>query len=362
MAGCEVELASEFRSWEGEGDLHRQEQIETRGREIADRLIAQYRQQPSTARPHCWFTYHLYHKAPDWIGPAVSQALDIPYVIAEASIAQKQCHGKWHRGYDQSMLAVKQAKLIFNLNCNDLAGLQPFVKNPDSIIRLKPFIEVPRLQAARLKLAGLRTTGLQSIEKARLRNEFAIQHHLDPDKYWLLCVAMMRQDSKLDSYRILADTVTRLERTDWQLLIAGDGPAEQQVKDLFSVNQPGQVHFLGRRNSKFIYPLMRSSDLFVWPAQNEAFGMAVLEALGCGLPVAAGNSGGISDIIEHDVTGILIEQPDGVSMAVEIEKLLADPATLEQMSAASLAAFQKSHRLDSASATIGAALKKSEAK
>ena len=175
---------------------------------------------------------------------------------------------------------------------------------------------------------------------------------------------MMRNDSKLDSYRILADTTAHLERRDWQLLVAGDGPAEQAVLDLFSLNPPGQVHFLGRLDAGFIHPLMRASDLFVWPAQNEAFGMAVLEALGCGLPVVAGYNrnmnrnrrGGIADIVAHAVTGILIEQPDGRSLAAEIEKLLAAPATLEQMSAASLAAFNQSHRLDHAAKIIGAAL------
>ena len=103
--------------------------------------------------------------------------------------------------------------------------------------------------------------------------------------------------------------------------------------DLFNLNPPGRVHFLGRLDTDLIYPLMRASDLFVWPAQNEAFGMAVLESLGCGLPVVAGRSGGIGDIVEHAVTGVLIDQPDSHSMAAEIEKLLAAPATLARMSA-----------------------------
>ena len=40
-----------------------------------------------TARRSLWFTYHLYYKAPDYLGPAVCDALGIPYVVAEASFA-----------------------------------------------------------------------------------------------------------------------------------------------------------------------------------------------------------------------------------------------------------------------------------
>ena len=362
LAGCEVELASELRAWEGNGDPRRQAEIKAQGLQTAARLIAKYRKQPAADRPRFWFTYHLYHKAPDWLGPAVSAALGIPYVIAEASVARKQRHGPWCDGYDQALAAVRWAELIFNLNSNDLAGLRPFVRHPHSVIKLKPFTDIPATGDGLPELADKLPDKLPDRlpDKLHVRRDLAARRRIDADKYWLLCVAMMRNDSKLDSYRILADTTAHLERRDWQLLVAGDGPAEQAVLDLFSLNPPGQVHFLGRLDADFIHPLMRASDLFVWPAQNEAFGMAVLEALGCGLPVVAGHNrdmrGGIADIVAHAVTGILIAQPDGRSMAAEIEKLLAAPATLEQMSAASLATFNQSHRLDHAAKIIGVAL------
>ena len=341
LAGCEVELASEMRAWEGAGDAHRQAQIKAQGQQAAAQLIARYRKQPAAQKPRCWFTYHPYHKAPDWMGPAVSEALDIPYIIAEASVAHKQQLGRWSDGYAQALEAVRRADLIFNLNSNDLAGLRPFVRRPENIISLKPFMNIP---------ASANTT------KLRLRDDIAAQRNLEPNRYWLLCVAMMRNDSKLESYRILADTTARIERSDWQLLVVGDGPAESAVRDLFNFHPPGRVHLLGRLDADFICRLMRASDLLVWPAQNEAFGMAVLEALGCGLPVVAGHSGGIGDIVSHTVTGLLVEQPDGRTMAAAVEKLLADPTTLARMSVASLAAFHRHHRLDHAAKIIGTAL------
>ncbi len=347
MAGYEVELASELRAWEGQGDPRRQAEIEALGRETAARLIADYRRRPAADRPRCWFTYHLYHKAPDWLGPAVSAALGIPYVLAEASLARKQRDGPWRRGHGCAMAAVRRARVIFNLNSNDLAGLQPVVRQSAAVVSLKPFLADPDPAPAAEPKSNL---------KPQLRHDLAARRRLDPGQHWLLCVAMMRNDSKLESYRILADTSARLERRDWQLLVAGDGPAEQAVMELFDFHPPGRVHFFGRLDAAFLYPLMRASDLLVWPARNEAFGMAALESLACGLPVVAGRSGGIGDIVQHGATGILIDQPDGQSMATEIETLLATPATLERMSAASVRAFHQSHRLDHAAKIIGAAL------
>src|SRR5579859_5659357 len=81
-AGNDVFVASRLRSFDGAGDPARQARIAARSGQIANRLIDRWRRQPHAA-PDLWFTYHLYYKAPDWIGPAVSQALRIPYVTAE---------------------------------------------------------------------------------------------------------------------------------------------------------------------------------------------------------------------------------------------------------------------------------------
>src|ERR1700720_1430254 len=97
LAGHDPFTVSRLRSFDAVGEEAHQRQIAARGQEIAGELIAQWRAQPQTA-PDLWFTYHLYYKAPDWIGPAVCEALDIPYVVAEASVAMKRATGPWAGG------------------------------------------------------------------------------------------------------------------------------------------------------------------------------------------------------------------------------------------------------------------------
>ena len=76
-AGQRVELVSTFRSFDGDGDAGRQTALRSQGESLARRMAAQWQAAPREQRPDLWFTYHLYYKAPDWLGPAISAALDL---------------------------------------------------------------------------------------------------------------------------------------------------------------------------------------------------------------------------------------------------------------------------------------------
>ncbi|MET0527664.1 MAG: glycosyltransferase family 1 protein, partial [Microvirga sp.] len=79
-AGFPPLLASELRTLDKSGDPARQDALRQQSLDESSRLIEHYKSLPETNRPCLWFTYHVYYKAPDWIGPRVSKALNIPYV------------------------------------------------------------------------------------------------------------------------------------------------------------------------------------------------------------------------------------------------------------------------------------------
>src|SRR5689334_6749389 len=105
-AGHRVEVASTFRTYDGDGDAARQAALRAQGEALASELAAQYLAMPARDRPQLWFTYHLYCKAPDWLGPSISRALGIPYVIAEASHAEKRAKGPWRIGHEGNAAAI----------------------------------------------------------------------------------------------------------------------------------------------------------------------------------------------------------------------------------------------------------------
>jgi glycosyltransferase involved in cell wall biosynthesis len=77
--------------------------------------------------------------------------------------------------------------------------------------------------------------------------------------------------------------------------------------------------------------LMRQSRLLCLPSHQEGTPLCVMEALACGLPVVATRVGGIPDIVEHDTTGLLIDQGDVEGLATALVTLLRDPSRCARM-------------------------------
>ncbi len=175
LAGHTPFLASHLRVYDGAGDMARQARLAAVARRQAARLVRAWQRAPQDA-PGLWFTYHLYYKAPDWLGPAVSAAFGIPYVVAEASSAAKRAGGRWDIGHRAVVAALRQADAVIGLNPADRAGVVPLLRDPQRWIAVPPFLDAQPYRVVRPRRAG-------------------------PPR--LIAVAMMRPGDKLASYRLL---------------------------------------------------------------------------------------------------------------------------------------------------------------
>lgn len=335
-AGHDVALASDFRSWDDGISPNRHERLGTLGARLAGRLTRRLREAP----PDLWFTYHLYHKAPDWLGPAVSRSLGIPYVIAEASYAPKQAGGRFDLGHRAAAQAIAQADAVISLTTADTECLHPLLASPDRLSVLRPFVEPP---SPRDGIAD-RATLAHSLD-------------LDPDAPWLLAVGMMRGGDKQRSFRILARALERLVSRDWRLLVVGDGPRRTCVEESFGKIPPDRLRFLGALPPDRLAACYAAADLMVWPAINEAYGMALLEAQAAGLPVVAGRTGGVPDIVRDGVTGLLTPIGDETAFAEAVASVLTDEARRAAMGSAAKRIAAAEHGFAGASRTLDALLK-----
>jgi glycosyltransferase involved in cell wall biosynthesis len=333
LGGHQVGLASRFRSFDG-GDGERQNRLRQSGMRLAERYIR--RAEKADAIPDLWFTYHLYHKAPDWIGPRVSEAFDIPYVVAEASFAPKQAGGAWDLGHRAVAEALKGAALILQLNPADAECVLPLVSDPGRLQALSPFLE---------------TGPFRAVDRGESRKAVARLFSLDLEQPWLVTVAMMRDDQKLLSYRCLAKAMARLADRRWQLVIAGIGEAEAHVRQAFAP-MADRVRWAGILSPDLLRLLYRSADLYVWPAVKEAFGMALLEAQAAGLPVVAGRSGGVAGVVGDRVTGLLVREGDTDDLADAVASLLEDPVRRREMSVAAQEKAEREHDVAVAARTL----------
>ncbi|TKT87652.1 glycosyltransferase [Dyadobacter frigoris] len=95
---------------------------------------------------------------------------------------------------------------------------------------------------------------------------------------------------------------------DSKLIIAGEGTEKPGLMKLVNdLNLSNKVSFLGSVDRQEVRQLMQTCDCFVLPSDIETFGVVLIEALSCGLPVIATKSGGPEDIISPDC-GFLVEK------------------------------------------------------
>ena len=330
-AGHDVSLAAQLRTYDRTGNETRQQRIEYVGERLAQRLVRRWERSPSR-RPDLWFTYHVYHKAPDVIGPQVCRALSIPYVVAEASVAAKQEKGPWRGGYASALAAIRRADAVLCINPADVAGVQSVRSD---VVRLSPFFDVDGFLAT-------------------------VSSHRDVAKRGetprIVVAAMMRRGNKLASFRLLADALTRVEDEPWQLVVIGDGEAMQDVRVAFGPLGDERVRFAGAVPHEQMAAMLQAADLFVWPAVDEVIGMSLLEAQACGVPVVAGRGPGVEAVAVNGVGGALVAHGDADAFAGAVAELLRDGERRRAMGQRAARYVRERHDIAAASKTIDAVL------
>lgn len=124
---------------------------------------------------------------------------------------------------------------------------------------------------------------------------------------------------------MLLDSAAEARRRDGRirLVIAGDGPLRAQVEQF--CNAPGAkdwVRCLGFTDD--VPGVLSAADMLVMPSRWEGFGLAAAEAMAAGLPVAATRVAGLSEVVEHEKTGLLVESDDRPGFVAAILRLARD--------------------------------------
>ena len=83
-------------------------------------------------------------------------------------------------------------------------------------------------------------------------------------------------------------------------VVVGDGPALPRLRQRFP-----DAHFVGAIDNAQLAPYYRAADVFVFPSRTDTFGLVMLEAMACGLPVAAYPVPGPLDVVDHPNAGVL---------------------------------------------------------
>ena len=123
-----------------------------------------------------------------------------------------------------------------------------------------------------------------------------------------------------------------------KLTVAGEGPLLGELQNLArELNIDGRVSFAGFISQQQLRDLYYASHIFLHPSQTghggnqEGIPNSMLEAMASGLPVFATNHGGIPEVIQNGVSGVLVPERDHEKLAAALLDATHDPGFLSQM-------------------------------
>ncbi|NHN28691.1 N-acetyl-alpha-D-glucosaminyl L-malate synthase BshA [Paenibacillus agricola] len=160
-------------------------------------------------------------------------------------------------------------------------------------------------------------------EVTDLRKEFA-----QPDEKILIHISNFRPVKRVTDVVEIFHRVA--QEIPCRLLFVGEGPELSKV--LCRVKELGlldRVTFCGKQDD--VAQLLSLSDVMLLPSEKESFGLVALEAMACGVPTVASNTGGIPELIVHGESGFLADIGDVEQMAHYTKQLLTDKPLYEKI-------------------------------
>jgi glycogen synthase len=123
-----------------------------------------------------------------------------------------------------------------------------------------------------------------------------------------------------------------LPRGQFELEIVGEGPDRAVLRRLTEqLGVAGEIRLSGSLSRAAVAEHYRAADLFTLPSSAEAFGNVFAEALASGLPIIGSTVGGIPELVEHGVNGLLIDPGQPMALARAIRYLAQDPELRQMM-------------------------------
>jgi len=169
------------------------------------------------------------------------------------------------------------------------------------------------------------------VDPSEDREDFAIDI---PFRRFIVAVGRLVYKKGFD---LLLNAFARLPETisEVGLVIVGEGPSLPDLqRAVTALELDDRVLFTGPLQPGLVMSVLKRAELFVLPSRVEPFGIVILEAMLAGCPVVVSERGGVKEIVEHDVTGLVIDPHDAYGCAAVLEVLLTDEILQRRLSLA----------------------------
>jgi colanic acid/amylovoran biosynthesis glycosyltransferase len=117
----------------------------------------------------------------------------------------------------------------------------------------------------------------------------------------------------------------RAAHPDLEVTIIGDGPDRDDLRSLVDdLNLSSIVRFLGEVPNEVVREELQTAHVFVLPSFSEGLPVVLMEAMAAGVPVVSTQIAGIPELVEDNISGLLVRPADAEHLAAKIERLLRD--------------------------------------
>jgi len=156
------------------------------------------------------------------------------------------------------------------------------------------------------------------------RDSVRRRYGINPHEKLVLCVGRLVPQKGVE-YLIQAIPRIAQRYPEAKFIIVGEGWLKGHLEYL--ANQTGQrwkITFTGFIPDMELVNLMKSADVLVIPSIYEPFGIVALEGMAAGVPVVVSQIGGLTEVVEHDRTGIFVYARSSDSIAWGVDRVLSD--------------------------------------
>jgi len=147
----------------------------------------------------------------------------------------------------------------------------------------------------------------------------------------ILCVGRLTEEKGFDIAICAFHQLTK-RIPNAKLIIAGEGCEQHYLEKLTrSLGQESNIKFLGRIEHKQSLALINTASIVIIPSRYEAFGLTALEAMQLAKPIVASRVGGLSEILRHQETGLLVPTNNIDALTEAMEELIRNPKKAIEM-------------------------------
>lgn len=167
--------------------------------------------------------------------------------------------------------------------------------------------------------------GIDFARIERYRRAIGVRGHSRDSSQRVLCVARLVREKGVEAF-IAAMNCLVAGRETLVVDVVGDGPLRQDLEH--QCRQTARIRFWGNIARNEVFGLMACADVFCSPSRTETFGMSLVEAMGFGVGVVATQGLFLPSIVEHEVSGLVMDVTDWTDYSALTDGLVENIARL----------------------------------